>query len=286
MKPLLAAASFAVFAAGACHAQTERTFERTLSVSGPVVLDVMTDAGGIEVTRGAPGAVHIRGYLKASHGWFLGGGDGNAEDHVRQLEKNPPIQQNGNTVRIGYVGNRALLRGVSMRLVISAPEETEVHARADSGGIHVDGVKGPVDCKVDSGGIEASNIGREVKAETDSGGIHIRAVQGPVYARADSGGIDALEIGGSINAGTDSGGIHLSQTVNAAVRAHADSGGVHVRLARNGGYDIKAHTDSGRISVSEMTVHGTISRQKVEGQMRGGGPPVDIQVDSGNVEIE
>jgi len=202
------------------------------------------------------------------------------------LEKNPPIEQNGNTIRVGYVSQKSLLRGVSMRLVISAPEDTRVRARADSGGIHVTGVRGPVDCKADSGGIEAARIGSEVRAETDSGGIQIHDVHGGVYARADSGGIDALDVAGSIDAGTDSGGIRVSQTVAASVRARADSGGVHVRLARSGGYDIKAHADSGRITVSDLTVHGSISRQTVEGQMRGGGPPVDIQVDSGNIEIE
>ncbi|HZU24630.1 MAG TPA: DUF4097 family beta strand repeat-containing protein [Bryobacteraceae bacterium] len=285
MKPLLAAGFICVFAAIACHAQTERTFERTLNVSGPVNLDLMTDSGGIEVNRGGSGTVQIHGYLKAAHGWFMGG-DGNAEDHIRELERNPPIEQSGNTIRVGYVQRKSLLRGVSMRLVITAPEDTQVRARADSGGIHVTGVRGPVDCKADSGGIEASDIGNEVKAATDSGGIHIRNIHGPVFARADSGGIDALEVAGSVDASTDSGGIRVSQTVNAAVRAHADSGGIHVRLAKTGGYDVRAHSDSGRITVSEMTVHGTISKQRVEGQMRGGGPPVDIQVDSGNIEIE
>src|SRR5579885_1078893 len=116
MKPLVAALFVLLFAV-ACCAQTERTFERTLSVNGPVNLDIMTDSGGIEVTRGSPGTVQIHGYLKAAHGWFMGG-DGSAEDHIRQLEKNPPIQQNGNTIRIGYVTQKWLLRGVSMRLVI------------------------------------------------------------------------------------------------------------------------------------------------------------------------
>jgi hypothetical protein len=286
MKMLVHGLLISILASGVCLAgDMERSFERTLSVSGAVNLDVVTDSGGIEVTRGSPGTVHIRGILKASHGWFGSEGNGNAEDHIRQLEKNPPIQQNGNTIRVGYVSDKWLLRGVSMRLIISAPEETQVRARADSGGIHVDGVRGPVDCKADSGGIEAASIGTEVHAETDSGGIHIRDIKGPVYARADSGGIEALNVAGTIDVGTDSGGIRLSQTVPAPIRAHADSGGVHVQLARAGGYDVKAHADSGRITVSDMTVRGTISKQTVEGQMRGGGPPVNIQVDSGNIEI-
>ncbi len=280
MNRFLPALAFSLCAL--CHAQ-ERTFDRTLNVNGPVNLDLTTDSGGIEVTHGASGTVHIRGYLRASHSWFAAG---DVESRMRQLEQNPPIQQSGNTIRAGYAGDKGLLKGISLRLVITAPAETQVRARVDSGGIHVEGVRGPVDCKADSGGIEANDIDADVHVETDSGGIHIRNVRGPVYARADSGGIDANDIRGSIDVATDSGGIHLSHTAPAPVRARADSGGATLRLAHNAGYDIRIHSESGRISVADLTVHGTISEHRAEGTLRGGGPRVDIDVDSGNVDIE
>lgn len=268
-----------------CHAASERTFERNLSVSGPVSLDVTTDSGGIEITRGAPGSVHIRGYLRASHSWLDSGG-GDVQDRMRRLEENPPIQQSGNTIRIGYVTDRWLLKGISLRVEISAPPDAQVRARVDSGGIRVEGVRGPVDCKADSGGIDVAEIDADVHASTDSGGIHIHDIRGPVYARADSGGIDALNIRGSIDVSTDSGGIHMSQSAPAPVRARADSGGATLKLAPGAGYDVKLHSDSGRIQVSELTVHGTITEHRYEGTVRGGGPRVDIDVDSGNVDIE
>ena len=38
------------------------------------------------------------------------------EARIRELERNPPVEKNGNQVRIGYVRDRDLLKGVSMRL--------------------------------------------------------------------------------------------------------------------------------------------------------------------------
>jgi hypothetical protein len=125
-----------------------------------------------------------------------------------------------------------------------------------------------------------------VRATTDSGGIHIRNTQGPVFARADSGGIDALDIAGAIDAATDSGGLRVSQTAPAPVRLRADSGGATVKLAPTGGYDIRVSADSGRITVPEMAVRGTVSPHRAEGKVRGGGPLVDIQVDSGSIHID
>ena len=158
--------------------QIERTFERTINLSGAANLDLTTDSGGIIVTAGSGGSVRIRGILKSQRRLFAGA---DVESRIRQIESNPPIEQSGNTIRVGYVQDRHLLRDISMRLEIVVPPESQVRARADSGGIRVEGVRGPVDCKTDSGGIEARHIESEVRAVADSGGIHVRDVKGPVY---------------------------------------------------------------------------------------------------------
>jgi hypothetical protein len=275
---------FAVFAiaVGLCYAQRpEGSFERSFSVSGFVDLDLTTDAGGISVVPGPAGTVRIRGILRASNNFF---GRGDAESRIRELEAHPPLVQNGNTVRV-ELRDRNMLRNISMHLEVQAPADSRLRARADSGGIEVRGIKGPVDCKTDSGGIRVSEIGSEVRATADSGGIHIQRVNGPVYARADSGGIDALEIAGAVDAQVDSGGIRVSQTTPASIRTRSDSGGSEITLARTGGYDIHAHAGSGHISASDVTVSGKLSPHEMTGKLRGGGALVDVQTDSGRIDI-
>lgn len=283
MKTTLLTVALALGTAATCAAQSEGSFDRSLTVSGPVDLDVITDSGGITVTPGSSGSVHVHAILKAQHGWF---DSADVERHIREIERNPPIEQNGNQIRIGYVHSRELLKNISMRLEIQTPSETKLRARADSGGIRVEGIQGPADCHTDSGGIDVRNVGSEVHAAADSGGIHIENVKGATYARVDSGGIEANDIAGSIDAETDSGGIHLSQSSAAPIRAKADSGGVTVRLASNAGYDLSVESESGHISVPEISVHGDISKHHVEGKVRGGGPMVNVRVDSGNVSID
>jgi len=250
--------------AAGCVAQSEKTFERTLNVNGPVRLELNTYSGGIVVTPGPAGSVHVRGILKAQKGnWFAG----NVEEKINRLVANPPIAQTGNNVRVGQVKEKDLLRGVSMRLEITAPAASEVKAKADSGGIKVDGINGPVD------------------AQTDSGGIRVSRAAANVYARADSGGIEISDSGAAVDVATDSGGIRISQTKPAAIMARADSGGVTVRLAPGSGYEIRAEADSGRVSTPGMTVRGTMSNHRKEGKVGNGGPLVDIKVDSGGIDI-
>ena len=283
MKTFILGFMLTALSGSICAAQAEGSFDRSLTVSGSVDLDVKTDAGGITIVPGSSLSFHVHAILKAQQSW-LNWDD--AEAHIRELERNPPVEQTGNRIRIGYVSDRSLLRGVSMRLEIETPPNTQVRAHADSGGIHVDGVHGPLDCHTDSGGIEIRDAGSEVHATADSGGIRINRVNGPVTARVDSGGIEALDVAGSIDAQSDSGSIRLSQTSAGTVRAKADSGGVHLRLAPGAGYDVSISTESGNISVPEMTVRSEFSRHHVEGKVKGGGPLVSIHVDSGGVTVE
>ena len=271
--------------AGALVAQQpEGAFERSLTVSGPVELDVTTDSGGIVITPGSSGTVRIRAILKGHRGRDWNYGD--VESRIRAIERNPPVEQTGNRVRVGHLKDRTLLRGVSMRLEIQTPVETRLRANADSGGVRVQGIQGPAECQTDSGGVEAEGIGGEVRVQVDSGGIRLRDIRGPVYARADSGGIEAINVAGAVDAETDSGGIRIEQTVAAPVLARADSGGANVRLAPTGGYDLNVASSSGRVTLPEMTLSGTFSRHRAAGKVRGGGPLVDVKVDSGHIVVQ
>lgn len=281
MRVFTIVGALVVLTAAAAPGRTvEGRFDKTLQISGAATLDIVTDAGGISVKPGRAGVVEIHAILKSSD-WHSG-----AESRIRALEQNPPVEQSGNTVRIGYVRDQSLLKYVSIRFEILTPPQSQVRARADSGGIRVEGIQGPADCKADSGGIEVREIGSEVRANADSGGIEIHDVRGAVTARADSGGIKALGVAGPVDVSTDSGGIDVAQTQAAPVRVRADSGGARVKLASSGGYDVRAASDSGRITVPDLTVRGALSPQHVQGKLRGGGPLVDVQVDSGNVTIE
>ena len=69
------------------------TFDKTLHVSGQVMLSVSTGSGYVHVSPGSGTEVHIVGHVHAN-GWGLGA---SADDRVKQAVNNPPIDQSGNT---------------------------------------------------------------------------------------------------------------------------------------------------------------------------------------------
>ncbi|MEE9234921.1 MAG: hypothetical protein V3U28_05745, partial [Candidatus Acidoferrales bacterium] len=98
----------------------EGSFERTLTVTGPVKLKVQTGSGDISVRAGEPGQVIIRGQIHAR------GTD--AEEKIEQLKANPPIEQDGNTIRVGPIQDRDLRRNVSISYELIVPVDTRLEA--------------------------------------------------------------------------------------------------------------------------------------------------------------
>src|ERR1700758_776471 len=74
-------------------------FERTFQVSGPVDLEVLTRSGDVTVRGGSAGSVSIIGRIHVGNSWLTG----DRRTEVQEIEKNPPLRQNGNSIRIDYV---------------------------------------------------------------------------------------------------------------------------------------------------------------------------------------
>src|SRR5690242_637025 len=78
------------------------TFDRTLQVTGPVDLEVLTHSGDVTIRAGNSGLVQIHGKIFVGDRWLRG----NRQSDVQEIEQHPPIRQDGNSVHIDYVNVR------------------------------------------------------------------------------------------------------------------------------------------------------------------------------------
>src|SRR5215472_14797570 len=99
-------------------------FEPNMQVSGAVDLDVTSGSGNITVQTGGSGSVYVSAKIHASNSWFFG--SGSAEDRIQRIEKNPPVEQNGNTIHIGRSDDRDLFRNISIDYDITVPAQTKL----------------------------------------------------------------------------------------------------------------------------------------------------------------
>ena len=249
-------------------AQSERargSFERTLTVSGPVDLNVRTGSGDIQIRTGPGDRVQVIGRISASSSWKSA--DSPAE-RVRRIEAAPPVVQNGNVITIGDTRGDDLYNNASISYELLVPANTQVSASTGSGDQSI------------------GNVDGAVRARTGSGDIRIERTGGSLNAQTGSGSIRVASVGGEIRAHTGSGDIEVTQTTRGDVAVQTGSGDVVLRLPANAGFTLDASTGSGSISTAQpITLQGRLRRNHVEGTVGSGGNAVRVRTGSGSIDI-
>ena len=292
-----------LFTSAAAFGSTPQgTFDKTLSVSGPVDLEVLTHSGDVRVRAGSPGSVQIHGKIYVGDRWF---GTRRDED-VHAIEQNPPIRQSGNSIHIEYVN----YRNISIDYEITVPTEATVRTKSGSGDQTIEGTRGNAELQTGSGDVRLTNLQGEIRVQTGSGNVRAQQVAGTVRGGTGSGDVEVEEAGpgdvdmhtgsgnitargvqGSFHGETGSGEITAEGKPSGTWDARTGSGNVRLRLPSNAAFDADISTSSGSIDVGapvEMTVQGRIgdSHKAIHGKVRGGGPLLRVHTGSGDIHIE
>lgn len=297
-------------------------FERTLQVSGPVDLDVTSGSGNITVHTGGSGSVSVSARIRASNSWLFGsGGD---EEKIRRIEQNPPIVQQGNSIRIGHVDDPDLLRHISIDYDLTVPAQTRLSSHTGSGDQVISGVQLPLTAKTGSGNVTVDNIAGDARISSGSGDLKINGVKGSLRADTGSGNITAQGVAGEMVASTGSGDVEMHQTaagdvkvstgsgnvrlygVRGGLRAEtgsgdiqaegeathdwrlgAGSGNVTLRLPASASFDLDARTSSGTLRLNrQVTTQGVISKNHIQGKVGNGGVMLDVHTGSGDIALD
>ncbi|MGA9426478.1 MAG: DUF4097 family beta strand repeat-containing protein, partial [Terracidiphilus sp.] len=242
---IVAAAALALAALPALA--SEAKFDRTLSVSGQVELNVSTGAGNVHIVPGTSNQVKIHGRVKSN--W------GSSEERVREIAANPPIEQTGNIIRIG--GHPENLRNISIDYEIEAPADAFLEAGSGSGDVTVESVGQNAKLSTGSGNIHATGLKGEFAVNTGSGNIYAeQSGSGDVRAQTGSGNIELRDLRGGLHAHTGSGDIKVGGSPQGYWNVETGSGNVEFWPGSTG-FTLDASTGSGDVHTDrEMTVQG------------------------------
>ncbi len=243
------------------------SFDRTLSVTGPVDLTVATGSGRIQIRAGSQNRVRVVAEIRA-HGDFLSGETG--DQQVKEIEARPPVDQSGNTITIGEGLGWALRNNVSISYDVLVPSDSRVRSRSGSGSQAIEGVGGSVDVRAGSGRVEVTEVGSgDLDVRTGSGAIVIAGARGAVRVRAGSGRIS----------------VEGEPRRDWSVRT--GSGRIDLRVPAGAHFDLEASTGSGSIRTAHaLEVTGEVSRHRLAGKVGGGGARIETSTGSGSTDIE
>ena len=226
--------------------QARGSFERTLTVTGPVELTVRTGSGDIQIRTGEGNRVQVLGRIRASESRRP---RADPAERVRRVEAEPPIVQNGNMISIGETNGDELYNNVSISYELVVPANTQVSANTGSGNQAIGSVSGAVRARTGSGTSTSSAPAAASVAQTGSGNIRVASVGGEVRAQTGSGNVEVTQITkADVNVQTGSGNV----TLPTAVRC-----GICARSQHRIGVDFN--------TAQPITMQGRIRRNHVEG---------------------
>lgn len=295
----------------AVEAQAAATgsFQQTISINEPILLDVSTGSGKIDIRAGSSGQVEITGHIKVGHGSFFGlfkTSSAKMKAFVEEFESNPPVVFEDGRLIVGHVKGNRYGRNSSITYEIVVPMDIEVKSHTGSGSQEITGVAGPVEVRAGSGRITLTGIDGAVSARTGSGSITAEDIGGAFKAHAGSGRIKFSQSApGDVVVTTGSGSSELHNVVG-ALRVKAGSGritvdgrqegewkldtgsgSVRVSLPQDAAFDLDADFGSGGIDIDHpISVQGKISKRHLRGTVRGGGDLLLIDTGSGSIRIE
>ncbi|MBS1815906.1 MAG: DUF4097 family beta strand repeat protein [Acidobacteria bacterium] len=294
-------AIFAFATAATLHAED---FHRILKTGNAPHISVSTGAGYVHVMSSDANEVQVTGHVrKSTNNW--GWGAGNAEERIRQIVSNPPIEQNGDSINIGRGHDRELQRNIVIDYDVLVPRNATVEGRSGSGDVRAANLGGAFSGSSGSGDMEAVNVHSFVRLDTGSGSIHVHDLYGNSLLKTGSGDIEIQQSApGDVQAETGSGSIRI-RNVNGAVRAATGSGDVEAQgkamgdwkvvtgsgsirleLMPNSGFRVDASTGSGSIRLPQVTGTGAeLNKHHVVMSVHGGGPALKLQTGSGDIEV-
>lgn len=275
--------------------------------------------GAIEVTAGDPGRIVVKGTATVRVDWNV---PANAPDLARNVAAHPPIQREGQTVRLRPPSDPAELRAVTVSYQVRVPPETEVAVATESGAATVRGVAKGVVIRTQSGAIDVMQVGGTAAVTSGSGSVTVDGVAGSLSIKTSSSSVTARSVAGDFRVRTTSGAIDAAlsgegdadvETGSSAIRlsgirgkvvaatrsghvsldgvprrewvATAGSGSVDIAIENSVPFTLDASSGSGSVKVVGASVQGSVSKRKVAGSVDGGGPLVKVASRSGSIVV-
>lgn len=298
----------------------EFRFERTFDAAGQSTLDVSTQRGRIEVVAGEAGRIVVTGAATVRVGWNV---PADAVDIARRVAAAPPIERDGNTLRLRRPSDAAAQRAVTVSYRVQVPPNTEVRTSSDSGATSVRGIAGAVDVKTQSAAIDLGGLAGTSTVATGSGAIDAAGLKGALLVTTRSGSFAGSDLGASLHVRTQSGSIDATltgsgdvdvETASSSIRLHGvrakltaktQSGQIAVRgvpgadwsattgssavtlvIDAASAFTLDASSRSASVVVEGAAVQGTVGKRAVVGTVNGGGPQVRIRTGSGAIRVQ
>ncbi len=257
-------------------------FDRQIPTNAQPDLSISTGSGRIHVTPGTDAGIHIVAHIRAEQN---AGND--AQDRIRRISANPPINVSGNAVHVGEISSqdRDLYKRITIDYEVTAPKGVALYLRTGSGDLEIDNLGRSLKAETGSGSVRAHGIAGPADLRSGSGDIELQQnAAGDVRADTGSGSVRVNNLNGTLTARSGSGDIEANGALTGAAHLQSGSGSIRLHLGPNAHYNLEAGTGSGSIRFPGSGDNKDRSHH-LKQAVNGGGATIEASTGSGDIEI-
>ena len=129
----------------------------------------------------------------------------------------------------------------------------------------------------------------DLELETVNGKVVVEGIQGQIGLQSTNGGVRVQDAGGSVTARTTNGSIDCELrevSDDEDMNFRTTNGSITLTLPSNVQATLSARTTNGSVSTDfPVTVQGTFRKNRLEGDLNGGGASLELKTTNGSIKI-
>lgn len=144
--------------------------------------------------------------------------------------------------------------------------------------------EGKIQLETSGGNVGLRGVKGSIRASTSGGEVEGNKITGDLDARTSGGNIDLDEVAANLNASTSGGNIRVHFLSTKSVDLTNSSGDISVSLPQGQGMDLRISGERVHSTVLN-NFKGTFDEHHIDGTLNGGGIPVRVDGNSGEVHL-
>jgi Putative adhesin len=204
------------------------------------------------------------------------------------------IVATGDSIRIRTVRPTDHRGNMGAKYVIKVPNRTLLErVETSNGAVKIDGIEGDARVRTSNGSVHAVRLKGAMDATTSNAAVELDQLQGSAVVNTSNGGIRASlrEVAPrqSVKLTTSNGGIELTMDTfkENEIEANTSNAAITVHLPATTAARLKANTSNASVSSDlDVKTTGEPGKNRLEGAIGPGGPPITLTTSNGAIRIQ
>lgn len=220
-------------------------------------------------------------YTPSAVGTHVRTSGGNIE--MKDLAGNEDFRTSGGNLEIDHLSGMIVGRTSGGNVSIHNSHDN-IDLQTSGGNMDAMYCEGKIQLETSGGNVGLRGVKGSIRASTSGGEVEGNKITGDLDARTSGGNIDLADVAANLNASTSGGNIRVNFLSTKSVDLTNSSGDISLSLPQGQGMDLRISGERVH-STALNNFKGTFDEHHIDGTLNGGGIPVRVDGNSGEVHL-